>query len=118
MLDVAIIGGGLCGLALAHSLQARGSDWRLYEARERLGGRILSVTDDGFDLGPAWFWPDMQPMVTGLVEELGLASFPQYSDGDVLIERANFKLYAPFGTMIVVSIVLTLVLNLLLRLLR
>ncbi|HOX69981.1 MAG TPA: NAD(P)/FAD-dependent oxidoreductase, partial [Burkholderiaceae bacterium] len=67
MLDVAIIGGGLCGLALAHSLQARGSDWRLYEARERLGGRVLTAkASDGtpVDLGPTWFWPDSQPAIT------------------------------------------------------
>lgn len=38
--------------------------------------------------------------------------------GDVAIERGNFRLYAPFGTMIVVSIVLTLLLNLVARLFR
>lgn len=38
--------------------------------------------------------------------------------GDVAIERTNFRLYAPFGTMIVVSIVLTLLLNLVVRLFR
>jgi monoamine oxidase len=42
MLDVAIIGGGLCGLALAHSLQARYLDWTLFDARDRLGGRVLT----------------------------------------------------------------------------
>jgi monoamine oxidase len=31
MLDVAIVGGGVCGLALAHSLQARRLDWALFE---------------------------------------------------------------------------------------
>ena len=60
MHEVAIVGGGLCGLALAHSLQARGADWRLFEARDRLGGRILSQPDGRggrIDLGPTWFWP-------------------------------------------------------------
>jgi len=87
MLDVAIIGGGLCGLALAHSLQARGSDWRLYEARERLGGRVLTAkAGDGtpVDLGPTWFWPDSQPAITRLVADLGLTSFDQLDDGRVL----------------------------------
>lgn len=98
---IVIIGGGLSGLYAARLLTAAGTDFRLLEARERLGGRILSVSDDGFDLGPAWFWPDMQPMMAGLVEELGLSSFPQYSDGDVLIERPQqpVQRFAGFGQM-------------------
>ena len=35
--------------------------------------------------------------------------------GDITIQRDNFTLYAPIGTMIVVSVVLTLLLNLLAR---
>lgn len=35
--------------------------------------------------------------------------------GDVAIERENYRVYAPFGTMIVVSILLTLLLNLIAR---
>ena len=33
MPDTIIVGGGLCGLALAKSLQERGRDFTLYEAR-------------------------------------------------------------------------------------
>jgi len=87
MLDVAIVGGGLCGLALAHSLQARGRDWRLFEARERLGGRVLTAhAPDGtpVDLGATWFWPDTQPGITRLVADLGLSAFAQRDDGRVL----------------------------------
>jgi monoamine oxidase len=98
---IVIVGGGLAGLYAARLLRQAGADFCLLEARERLGGRILSVGDDGFDLGPAWFWPDMQPMMAGLVEELGLPFFPQYSDGDVLIERPQQPLqrFAGFGQM-------------------
>ncbi len=35
--------------------------------------------------------------------------------GDIAIERENFRLYAPLGTMIVLSLVLTLILNLISR---
>lgn len=87
MLDIAIIGGGLCGLAVAHSLQARGRDWRLFEARERLGGRALTAkAGDGtpVDLGATWFWPHTQPAIARLVADLGLASFDQLDDGRVL----------------------------------
>lgn len=44
----------------------------------------------------------------------GLGNLP----GDLSIERGNFRLYAPFGTMIILSIVLSIVLNLLGRLFR
>jgi monoamine oxidase len=87
MLDVVIIGGGACGLALAHSLQARGRDWRLFEARERLGGRVLTAqaaNGTPVDLGATWFWPRTQPAITRLVADLGLASFEQLDDGRVL----------------------------------
>ncbi|WP_157271900.1 flavin monoamine oxidase family protein [Azohydromonas aeria] len=88
MLDVAVIGGGLCALALAHSLQARRLDWALFEARERLGGRVLTVASPRglpVDLGPTWYWPATQPSITRLVAELGLASIEQPDDGQVLL---------------------------------
>jgi len=102
MTESVIIGGGLSGLYAARLLASAGVDFLLLEARDRLGGRILSVAGDGFDLGPAWFWPDMQPMMTALVEELRLAAFAQHSDGDVLIERSAqepVQRYAGFGQM-------------------
>lgn len=88
MHDVAIIGGGLAGLALAHSLQARQIDWVLFEARPRLGGRILTTTLAGgqaVDLGPAWYWPDRHPSISRLVDDLGLDSVAQPDDGRVLL---------------------------------
>lgn len=84
----------MAGLCAARLLRAAGIDFRLLEARDRLGGRILSVdstgrqSDDGFDLGPSWFWPDMQPDLGILAEELRLPWFAQHSDGDVLFERS------------------------------
>ena len=88
LLDVAIIGGGVCGLALAHSLQARRVDWRLFEARERLGGRVLtraSVQGLPLDLGATWYWPGHQPAMARLVEDLGLPHLAQPDDGCVLL---------------------------------
>jgi len=88
MLDTAIVGGGLCGVALARNLLRRGRVVALFEARERLGGRILSVAAAGsagvVDLGPTWFWPDTQPLMKSLVAELGLASISQHDDGSSL----------------------------------
>ena len=45
----------------------------LFAARDRPGGRILTAgengqpSDDGFDLGPSWFWSGMQPPIGDLV---------------------------------------------------
>lgn len=92
---VAVIGGGLSGLCAARRLHAAGIDVRVIEARPRLGGRILSTdehgapSDDGFDLGPSWCWPRVQPQLAALVQELGLDLFPQHTRGDVLFERMS-----------------------------
>lgn len=93
VLPVAIIGGGLAGLHAARLLQAEGIASRIFKARDRLGGRILSAdaagraSADGFDLGPSWFWPEMHLAMAAAVAELGLTAFPQQDDGDVLVER-------------------------------
>lgn len=91
--QVAIVGGGLAGLAAARRLHAAGVDFQLFEARNRFGGRILSADArglpfaGGFDVGPSWFWPDMQPEMEKLVQALGLTVFPQHEEGDVIVDR-------------------------------
>jgi monoamine oxidase len=87
---VAIVGGGLTGIALAHRLKAAGIRFQLFEARDRLGGRIRTERrdTDWFDLGPSWFWPG-QPRMAALVERFGLRVFPQFSHGAQLFETAQ-----------------------------
>ena len=95
--DILIIGGGLSGLHTAYMLSQRNVDVTLVEARDRLGGRILSRTDTtqskaAFDLGPTWFWPGQHRMET-LVRTLGLDGdvFEQPSTGDGLYENQAGK---------------------------
>lgn len=103
---VAIVGGGLAGLSAARLLDASGIDFQLLEARDRLGGRILSAdaagepSIDGFDLGPSWFWPRMHPAMAEVARELGLRHFAQHSKGDVLVERARNQPPKRFGAMV------------------
>jgi monoamine oxidase len=93
--QVAVIGGGVAGLNTARLLRGSGVQATLFEARSRLGGRVLTVdatgapSRDGFDLGPSWIWPRMQPAIGSLVEELGLSTFAQRSEGDVVFERMS-----------------------------
>ncbi|MBL8434647.1 MAG: FAD-dependent oxidoreductase [Zoogloea sp.] len=92
---VLVVGGGLAGLVAAHHLRQADIGFVLLEARTRLGGRILTagageaLSGEGFDLGPSWFWPDIQPAMGALVRRLGLPAFEQHSDGDMLFERVR-----------------------------
>jgi monoamine oxidase len=98
MTDVAIVGGGLAGLALATLLYKAGLSFQLFEARPRLGGRIaaLEAPDGRVDLGPSWFWPG-QPRMARLVTELGLRSFPQHAEGDIAFEDATGAVHRGMG---------------------
>lgn len=86
-IDIAIVGGGLSGLALAEQLVAQGRDVHLFEARGRLGGRILGA-GAGFDMGPAWVWPHNRRML-GLIDRLGLEVFAQHATGNLVHEDAT-----------------------------
>ena len=96
---VAIVGAGLAGLYAAYVLEKKGiKDYVVLEARDVLGGRIAStihsggksdVSGEGFDLGPAWFWPAFQTDMARLVDELELETFEQFETGDMLLERSS-----------------------------
>ncbi|MCC5893590.1 FAD-dependent oxidoreductase [Exiguobacterium sp.] len=83
--SIAIIGAGVSGLYAAALLIEKGYDVTVFEARDRIGGRVLS--HDGFDLGPTWYWPETETTITQLIERLGLPTFSQYAAGDLMLER-------------------------------
>ena len=91
--SVVIVGAGLSGLHAASLLTKHGITYRILEARERIGGRVLSIPEPDspdaapFDLGPTWFWPQYEKYIANLVEELNLQTFDQYSEGAMLVEQ-------------------------------
>lgn len=92
---VAIVGGGLSGLYAASLLAQNGmTDYVVVDARDSIGGRIMSAPGDAgpfdrFDLGAAWFWPGYQDQLDRLVSDLGLVRFQQHEADDMLVERAR-----------------------------
>jgi protoporphyrinogen/coproporphyrinogen III oxidase len=71
---IAVIGGGISGLACAYRLQQLGVAVTLFEAGDHVGGLIGSVEKDGFlfESGPQSF--QGTESVLGLVRELGIES--------------------------------------------
>ncbi len=69
---VAVVGGGVSGLAAAYRLTQRGASVTLYEASDRLGGVIRSERRDGYLMegGPDCFLD--KPPARQLCAELGL----------------------------------------------
>lgn len=61
--DTIVLGAGLAGLAAAARLAEAGRSVVVLEARQRIGGRVLTEAD-AIELGPEWFEPE------GAVDEL------------------------------------------------
>lgn len=87
--DILIIGAGVTGLAAAYNLRHTDLDMTILEARDRIGGRTLSIrTKDGagpFDLGAAWIWSH-HLHVRRLAEELGINLFLEFESGDYIVD--------------------------------
>jgi monoamine oxidase len=82
--DVAVVGGGISGLVAAREVSRQGRSVVVLEARDRVGGRVLNHTlSDGsvIESGGAFVGPT-QDHILALAEELGVATFKEYADGD------------------------------------
>ncbi len=89
--DVIIIGGGLSGIYAACLLTQSNKSFVVLEARERIGGRVLSPEYKGFfsDLGPSWYWPDLHLKLAHLIQTLGLSGYRQFEEGMGCFQRYN-----------------------------
>jgi len=86
--DVIVVGAGLAGLAAARAVAAAGRTPLVVEARDRVGGRTLNhPIGDGkvVEVGGQWVGPT-QHRLLALAAELGVKTYPTYTDGDNLIE--------------------------------
>jgi monoamine oxidase len=85
--EVVVVGAGLAGLVAARALARRGVRVRVLEARNRVGGRTHTRRlESGLtvDLGGQWIGPG-QERVAALLDELGIATFPQHTAGRKLL---------------------------------
>lgn len=91
---ILIVGAGLSGLSAAWHCHKLGLDFRLIEARDRVGGRALThrSVHGAFDLGPSWVWHG-QPYVAQLLQHFSLASYDQYCDGELLHQTPDGQIH-------------------------
>ena len=81
--DVVVVGAGVTGLTAARRLRDAGRRVLVLEARDRVGGRLLTDDVDGvrLEVGGQWVSPD-QTALLAVLEELDLATYPRHREGE------------------------------------
>lgn len=87
--DVIVVGAGASGLAAATALHAADRETVCLEARDRIGGRLLSAPashpERALDLGATWFW-EGEERVRALAARGGIETFDQRLAGDTILQ--------------------------------
>lgn len=87
--DVVVVGAGLAGLTAALQLQRSGHRVRVLEASRRVGGRVLGARigdNQMIELGGQFVGPT-QHHILGVIDTLGLATYPTHTAGDHIYFR-------------------------------
>jgi monoamine oxidase len=86
--EICVIGAGFAGLAAARRLAAAGRDVVVLEARDRVGGRVWNrEMSDGTIVSAGGTWLGKgQDRMFALCQELGMATYPQFEGGEVLLD--------------------------------
>ena len=103
--DVVVVGAGLAGLTAARELVAGGRSVLVMEARDRVGGRVLSHILPGgapSELGGMFTGPT-QDHIQALASDVGVSLFPAYNTGNNVFiggdgRREEFPSDTPLGT--------------------
>ena len=84
--NVLVVGAGMAGLAAATALRGRGRQVTVTEARDRVGGRIRTVTQDGspYEMGAAWIHGVRGNPVGELVKKSGARLVPTNYDDETI----------------------------------
>ncbi|HEY0485025.1 MAG TPA: flavin monoamine oxidase family protein [Mycobacteriales bacterium] len=98
--DVLVVGAGIAGLVCARDLRRHGVDVVVAEARDRVGGRLLTTAlPDGttVELGGQFLGPG-QDRAYALAAELGLRTFRTHTAGRQVLETEDGRVRRYRGT--------------------
>lgn len=97
ILDIAIIGAGMSGLAAGWELMKGGfTSFAVLEARNRVGGRVFNQTVNGEPVasGATWIGPG-QTAIYDLCRQLEIEAYPSYWTGDTQIVMGDTVMRVP-----------------------
>ena len=88
--DLIVVGGGISGMVVAEISVSNGLTVKVLEARQRVGGRLLSF--EGIDLGGSWSFPPHETEGLKLAARLGVPVVDQRVDGSAFVARQGTKI--------------------------
>jgi monoamine oxidase len=96
--DTIVVGAGIAGLTAAHLLTGAGRDILVLEARDRVGGRVVTDRRYGLatDLGASWIHGVIDSPVAAAAEAFGMRAF-EFTVGGYQPDSRPIAYYGPDG---------------------